>query len=137
MKQRVTFTCVVAGIPTPTVTWYHNGAQLSAGGVISISGNTLNISSLSVGHTGMYQCFANNVVNSTQRSWALQVRTPSKGIKFHHPTFIPLSPPPQTHTHTHHTHSVMYQQEFITVRVCNFHMISIPATWLGSRGNQQ
>ena len=114
--ERVTFTCVVEGIPTPTVTWYHNGAQLRAGGVISISGNTLNISSLTVGHTGMYQCFANNVVNSTQRSWALQVRTPSKGIKFHHPTF--------TSTHTH-THSVVYQQEFITVRVCNFHIVSI------------
>ena len=80
VKQRVTFTCVVSGIPTPTVTWYHNGAQLSAGGVISISGNSLTISSLTVGHTGMYQCFANNVVGSTQRSWALQVRTPSKGI---------------------------------------------------------
>ena len=78
--ERVSFTCVVEGIPTPTVTWYHNGVQLSAGGVISISGNTLNTSSLTVGHTGMYQCFASNVVGSTQHSWALQVRMLGEGM---------------------------------------------------------
>ena len=78
--ERVSFTCVVEGIPTPTVTWYHNGVQLSAGGVVSISGNTLNISSLTVGHTGMYQCFASNVVGSTQHSWALQVRMLGEGM---------------------------------------------------------
>ena len=92
VKERVSFTCVVEGIPTPTVTWYHNGVQLNASGVISISGNTLNISNLTVGHTGMYQCFANNVVGRTQRSWALQVREPSKGIPPSHSLslFLPL-----------------------------------------------
>ena len=88
--QSVTFTCVVSGIPTPTVTWYHNGAQLSADGVISISGNSPNvsvlfISSLAVEHTGMYQCFASNVVGRTQASWALQVRISGEGIA-HPPT---------------------------------------------------
>ena len=97
MGETVTFTCVVAGIPTPAVTWYHNGAQLSTGGVISISGNTLNISSLTVGHTGMYQCFANNVVDSTQCSWALEVRMSGEGMCTH------------THTHTHtHTYKKYY-----------------------------
>ena len=83
----ITFTCNVAGIPTPTVTWYHNGVQLSAGGVISISGNTLTISSLAMGHTGMYQCFASNPVGSVQHSWALQVRVAGESA--------------HTHTHTH------------------------------------
>ena len=92
VSQTVTYTCEVKGIPTPTVIWYHNGVQLNASGVISISGNTLNISSLTVGHTGMYQCFANNVVGNTQRSWALQVREPSKGIPPSHSLspFLPL-----------------------------------------------
>ena len=89
--QSVTFTCVLSGIPTPSVTWYHNGVQLSAGGVISISRNSLNISvlsisSLAVEDTGMYQCFASNVVGRTQASWALQVRISGEGI---------------THTHMH------------------------------------
>ena len=83
--QSVTFTCVVSGIPTPTVTWYHNGVQLSVGGAISISRNSpnvsvLSISSLAVEDTGIYQCFASNVVGRTQASWALQVKTSGKGI---------------------------------------------------------
>ena len=87
--QSVTFTCVVEGIPTPTVTWYHNGIQLSAGGVISISRNSpnvsvLSISTLAVEHTGMYQCFVSNVVGRTQASWALQVRTSGEGITHTH-----------------------------------------------------
>ena len=118
MGESVTFTCVVSGIPTPTVTWYHNGTQLSAGGVISISDNTLNISSLTVGHTGMYQCFANNVVGSTQRSWALQVRERGERIAHTHNracmyactcTYKHTHAHTYTHTHTHtqkpHTHT--------------------------------
>ena len=81
--ERVTFTCVVEGIPTPTVTWYHNGVQLNAGGVISISGNTLTISSLAFRYTGMYQCLASNVVGRTQCSWALQVRTSGEHMHPH------------------------------------------------------
>ena len=124
--QSVTFTCVVSGIPTPTVTWYHNGAELSADGVISISGNTLNISSLTVGHTGMYQCFANNVVGSTHHSWALQVREPRKGIPPSH------SPPTHTHTHTH-------KQCYVPARVPNSKSVQLPYgfyIWIRCRGIQ-
>ena len=71
MGDSITFTCNVAGIPTPDVTWYFNGARRNAGGGISISGNTLTISSMAVEHTGMYQCFASNLVGSVQHSWAL------------------------------------------------------------------
>ena len=81
--ERVTFTCVVEGIPIPTVTWYHNGGSLH--GVTSVSGsnrniNTLTISSSVVGDTGMYQCIAENPVGKVQVLWALQVRTPGEGI---------------------------------------------------------
>ena len=86
--QSVTFSCVLSGIPTPSVTWYHNGAHLSAGGVISISRNSpnisvLSISSLAVEDTGMYQCFASNVVGRTQASWALQVRISGEASPTH------------------------------------------------------
>ena len=90
--QPVTFTCVVEGIPTPTVTWYRNGGNPR--GMTSVSGsnrnmNTLTISSSVVGDTGMYQCIAENVVGKVQRSWALQVRAPSEDART------------RTHTHTH------------------------------------
>ena len=83
--QTVTLRCVVEGIPTPTVTWYHNGG--SPHGVTSVSGsnrniNTLTISTLVEGHTGMYQCIADNGVGKVQVLWALQVRTPGEGIIF-------------------------------------------------------
>ena len=94
-EQRI-FTCTIAGVPTPTVTWYHDNVQLNNGGRIVItrvspSTATLTISDLTEGDTGMYQCIASNVVGRTQASWALQVRTPSEGI---------------THTHTHIPHTI-------------------------------
>ena len=94
VTQSHTFTCSVSGIPAPTVTWYHNNVELSAGGVISISRpslgtSVLRISRLAVSHTGMYQCMASNVVGRAQASRALQVRTPGEGIT---PTY--------THAHT-------------------------------------
>ena len=97
VRQSYTFTCIVSGIPTPTVTWYHNNMELSAGGVISVtrmslSTSMLTISNLAESHTGIYQCFASNVVGRTQASRALQVRTPGEGI---------------THTCTHDT-SIFY-----------------------------
>ena len=76
----ITFTCGTSGIPTPEVTWYFNGMPLTANSVISISGGTLDISTLAVAHTGMYQCFVSNEVNTIQTSWALQVRAPGEGM---------------------------------------------------------
>ena len=82
------FTCTIAGIPTPDVTWYHNDVELRSGGRVSItrvslSTATLTIFPLTVEHSGMYQCFASNVVGSTQHSWVLQVRMPSEGTHTH------------------------------------------------------
>ena len=107
-----TFTCTIAGVPTPTVTWYHDNVQLNDGGRFSItrvspSMATLTISGLTEGDTGMYQCIASNVVGRTQASWALQVRTPSEGIT-------------HTHTHTHtqtcntHTHTTRHPHTHTT-----------------------
>ena len=96
-------TCMIAGIPTPTVTWYHDNVELHSGRKISItrvspSMATLNISSLTVDDTGIYQCFAGNVVGRTQRSLSLQVRTPGKTLPIYLHTqasthAIPALPP--------------------------------------------
>ena len=65
----VTFTCEATGTPAPTITWYHNGEQLS-------TGSTVTISSAAVGDSGMYQCFAENDIRKVYSSWTLQVREP-------------------------------------------------------------
>ena len=77
--QTVTFRCVVDGISTPTVAWYHNGGNPR--GVTPVSGsnrdvNSLTISSSVARDTGMYQCIANNGVGKNQALWALHVRKP-------------------------------------------------------------
>ena len=46
VEDRVTFTCVVEGIPTPNVTWYHNGENPP--GVTSVSGSNHNINTLTI-----------------------------------------------------------------------------------------
>lgn len=74
----VVFSCEMSGIPTPSVTWYFNGEQLSTGSGITISKNTLTISSLAEEHSGMYQCFVSNLIDGVQASWAVQASTPGE-----------------------------------------------------------
>ena len=120
VRESRTFTCTIAGVPTPTVTWYHDNMQLTTGGTITItrvspSTATLTISSLAVGDTGMYQCMASNVVGRTQASWALQVRAPSECITCtcthtHTHTQVHNS---CTHIHTHiYTHTHMHTHAY-------------------------
>ena len=120
----ITFTCNVTGIPTPTVTWYFNGARLSGGGA---SGNSLTISPTTVSHTGMYQCFASNLVGSVQHSWALEVRAPSEG----------MSQCRHAHTHTHsHTHTLTHTPMH-TLHLCSLTLLPLakPAVSMSSSAN--
>ena len=69
--------CVVSGVPEPTVTFYHNGVLLEGDGVRVITGGTLSISSTEVEHTGMYQCVAENESGSAVATWFLIIRPTS------------------------------------------------------------
>jgi hypothetical protein len=71
------FQCSVEGNPLPTVTWYFNGDLLEGDDERMIAGDTLTIPSTAVGHSGMYQCVAENEFGvSAVESWTLQVRAP-------------------------------------------------------------
>ena len=78
----VTYICEVEGIPTPTVTWYHNGGDVPDG--VSVNSNQLTIAEPQVSHSGVYQCQATNIIGDTQyedsRMWILEVRMPGEAL---------------------------------------------------------
>ena len=117
------FSCTIAGIPTPTVAWYHDDVELHSGRRISItrvspSMATLTISGLTVDDTGMYQCFASNVVGRTQHSWALQVRTPGKVLVL--PTHIYAYLLKQAHVQ--YPHFLPSSQQYL---LCQPHLLRV------------
>ncbi|KAH8313171.1 hypothetical protein KR067_001335 [Drosophila pandora] len=56
-----TLTCRAEGHPQPSITWYHNGAQLNSSYTRYINGNELHIHSFDPMEEGIYQCMARNV----------------------------------------------------------------------------
>ena len=76
----VTYTCVLEGVPAPTVTWYYNGGDVPEG--VSVNGNGLDIADPQVMHSGIYQCVVTNRFGGGQfrdsRTWILEVRAPGK-----------------------------------------------------------
>ncbi len=70
------YSCESSGNPTPTITWYYNGAviQSGSGGVVVGSDGTLTIQEPQVNHSGIYQCFATNRLGEDSRVWILEVR---------------------------------------------------------------
>jgi hypothetical protein len=77
----VVYVCDARGTPPPTVTWYYNGAAIQASHApqgIVFGKNTLTIPEPQIGHSGIYQCVANNTFIGehweASIEWALQVR---------------------------------------------------------------
>ena len=70
------FTCAVSGIPTPSITWYHNGLPLDSSSDVIVTGSVVTIASVLVEHSSMYQCFAKNEISYVFKSWHLQVHKP-------------------------------------------------------------
>jgi hypothetical protein len=79
---QVVYRCVNQGIPTPTVTWYHNGETIPANSGISMNGNQLVILYPQVENSGVYQCLVSNTIDGMVmedwREWVLEVRQPGK-----------------------------------------------------------
>lgn len=79
------YVCDYRGIPSPSVSWYYNGAAIPSSQGISVSGNTVTISDLQTSHSGIYQCVANNThigePREASREWILEVRVPSKLLR--------------------------------------------------------
>ena len=57
----ITIRCPVSGVPTPTVTWHRDGAQVLTGGrIIIANGNTLIIQRAEVEDGAKYTCRVHN-----------------------------------------------------------------------------
>ena len=56
------FTCTATGIPTPNITWYRNGTQVSGSGyeIILVTANSSQLTIINVTHAdhGYYECRA-------------------------------------------------------------------------------
>jgi len=55
-----TFTCTATGIPTPNITWYRSGKQVSGYEIISVTANSsqLTIKKVTYADHGYYECRA-------------------------------------------------------------------------------
>ena len=75
----MTFVCKYHGLPTPTLSWSFNGEKISRSGEgISLMGNVIRIPAPDGRHSGVYQCFVENVITGIRhtdvRSWILEVK---------------------------------------------------------------
>lgn len=79
---QVIYVCDYQGIPTPTVSWYYNGAAIPPSSGVDVDGNTVVISDPQTNHSGVYQCLARNThageSREDSRAWILEVRLPSE-----------------------------------------------------------
>ncbi|KAL5494467.1 hypothetical protein EMCRGX_G015803 [Ephydatia muelleri] len=75
------FTCGYFAAPEITLSWYKDGVQLNSySSHVQISGSSLNISSLFLNDSGMYQCSVSNGTNSIWAQWAVGVRVPKLAL---------------------------------------------------------
>ncbi|KAL5494484.1 hypothetical protein EMCRGX_G015825 [Ephydatia muelleri] len=75
------FTCGYFAAPGITLSWYKDGVQLnSSSSRVQISGSSLNIPSLFLNDSGMYQCSVSNGTNSIWAQWAVGVRAPKLAL---------------------------------------------------------
>ena len=58
--ESANFTCTATGVPTPKITWYKNGKQVSGSSykIISVTANSsqLTIKNVSIADQGYYEC---------------------------------------------------------------------------------
>ena len=78
----------VTGVPTPTLTWYHNGQEVAADYSTELQGGRLVICSVEMKHSGGYQVVATNTAGRDERITKLTVSTDTKQVLYEN---IPLS----------------------------------------------
>ena len=66
--------CMVSGVPTPTVTWSHNGDTISSSDRLSIdSEGVLRIMNTQLSDMGVYKCNASNGYHQMEGNISLNV----------------------------------------------------------------
>ncbi|XP_071622127.1 hemicentin-2 isoform X2 [Heliangelus exortis] len=69
-------TCVVMGVPLPTVTWEKDGRLLAGPWLVSGNESTLHIESTKVADAGFYTCLATSPAGEDSRSFHVSIQAP-------------------------------------------------------------
>ncbi|KAM9370790.1 LOW QUALITY PROTEIN: hemicentin-2 [Phaethornis superciliosus] len=69
-------TCVVMGVPVPTVTWEKDGRPLAGPWLMSGNESTLHIESTKVADAGLYTCLATSPAGEDSRSFHVSIQAP-------------------------------------------------------------
>ncbi|XP_069729285.1 hemicentin-2 [Phaenicophaeus curvirostris] len=69
-------TCVVTGVPMPTVTWEKDGRLLAGPWLVSGNESTLHIESTKVADAGLYTCLATSPAGEDSRSFHISIQAP-------------------------------------------------------------
>ena len=84
MEKELRLHCGYAGVPTPTVQWFHNNSLLTSGsggviitdGVVGDSNNyftSVEIKLVNCANIGNYTCWANNSLGSDEANYTVQI----------------------------------------------------------------
>ncbi|XP_054077069.1 hemicentin-2 isoform X2 [Rissa tridactyla] len=69
-------TCVVTGVPVPTVTWEKDGRLLAGPWLVLGNESTLHIESTKVADAGLYTCLATSPAGEDSRSFHVSIQAP-------------------------------------------------------------
>ncbi|KAM9594340.1 hemicentin-2 isoform 4-T4 [Morphnus guianensis] len=69
-------TCVVTGVPVPTVTWEKDGRLLAGPWLVSGNESTFHIESTKVADAGLYTCLAASPAGEDSRSFHVSIQAP-------------------------------------------------------------
>ncbi|XP_074968536.1 hemicentin-2 [Phalacrocorax aristotelis] len=69
-------TCVVTGVPMPTVTWEKDGRLLAGSWLVSGNESTLYIKTTKTADAGLYTCLATNPAGEDSRSFHVSIQAP-------------------------------------------------------------
>ncbi|OWK59760.1 Hemicentin-2 [Lonchura striata] len=69
-------TCVVTGVPMPTVTWEKDGRLLAGPSLVSGNESTLHIDSIEEADAGLYTCLATSPAGEDSRSFHVSIQAP-------------------------------------------------------------
>ncbi|KAM9271186.1 hemicentin-2 [Morus bassanus] len=69
-------TCVVAGVPMPTVTWEKDGRLLAGPWLVSGNESTLHIKTTKMADAGLYTCLAASPAGEDSRSFHVSIQAP-------------------------------------------------------------
>ena len=69
-----TFNCKATGVPTPAITWFKDGVQVSDGERISVDANgALSFKGVTKEENGVYKCRAENLATTVENSATISV----------------------------------------------------------------